>query len=165
VRLVAVAFLAAFGAVAQGAAETSGTANVQAAGVRKLVANDADVTFAITTVESALRQYRALPDAKKAKIDAQVARVAGATDVATVAATLRTTAAAAGVETLKTPENRRLVKTFLDAEPKWCGAVKAARVTRQAMAKMGMSGELSLDDMVRLLPEPTPQSPNRSTAR
>jgi len=120
---------------------------------KKLTANDADVEFALTTVASAIKQYNALPEAKKKKLEAKVAMAAGATNVVEFSQTMRTMASVAATKPIATKENREVVRQFLNANQKWCGVVKATRLGQQAMAKMGMKRELSLDDIVNLLPE------------
>lgn len=124
-----------------------------AATSQKLVANDADVAFALKTVESALRQYGDLPEAKKKRLEAQVAKAAGVKNTAEVSRTMRTMAASVKTKSIMTKENREAARVFLNANPKWCGTVKATRIARQAMRKLGVAGEMSLEDMVNLLPE------------
>jgi len=115
--------------------------------------NDADVDFALKCAESAIKQYNALPDAKKKKFEAQVAKAAGVKDIATVSQTMRTMATQVKTKSLVTKENKMAAKAFLDANPKWCGTVKAARIGQQTLQKMGMKSELSLDEMLNLIPE------------
>jgi len=119
---------------------------------QRLTASEADVEFALATVASAMKQYAALPDAKKRKLEAKVAKAAGVKDVVLVSKTLRAMAAMSATKPAA-KESREAVRQFLNANQKWCGAVKAARLARQAMAKLGMDGEMSLDDMLELLPE------------
>jgi len=111
------------------------------------------VDFALQCAESAIKQYNALPEAKKKKLEAQVAKAAGVKDVNAVSQTMRTMATQLKTKSLVTKENRAAAKAFLDANQKWCGTVKAARMGQQAMRKMGMKGELSLDDMLSMMPE------------
>jgi len=125
----------------------------QTSQTRKLVANDADVDFALRCAESAIKQYNAMPEAKKKKLEQQVAKAAGAKDVNAVSQTMRTMAAQAKTKSLVTKENKAATKAFLNANPKWCGTVKAARIGQQTMQKLGMKGEMSLDEMLDLIPE------------
>jgi len=129
------------------------TLNPQPATRNKLVANDADVDFALRCADSAIKQYDALPEAKKKRLETQIAKAAGVKDVATVSLTMRAMAAQVKTKSLATKENKVATKTFLNANPKWCGTVKAVRIGQQAMQKMGMKGEMSLDDMLNLIPE------------
>jgi len=120
---------------------------------KQFVANDADIAFAMETADKALKQYNALSDAQKSKLEAQVAKALGEKDVAAFSRDVRATAATFKAKTLSTKENRAALKKFLDENQRWCATVKATRVTRQAMAKMGMNAEMSLDDLLKLMPE------------
>jgi len=151
---VVVALLLAQTCAAATPVSSSATPRASVGTVQKqLRANAADVEFALTTVESALKQYNALPDAKKRSLEAKVAQVAGMQNVAEVSQAMRAMAASLATKPFVTKENREATRKFLDANQKWCGTVKATRLARQAMAKLGVKGEMSLDDMVNLLSE------------
>lgn len=118
----------------------------------KIVPNDADVAFVVSMAESAARQYNAMTPAEKRKVEAQVARLVpkGVDPKLTIQALK---AYCARAKKGMTAADKAQIHLALTEYPSWCAAVKATRLSRQGMQRLGMPcKELSLQDMLNLVP-------------
>lgn len=119
---------------------------------QKIVPNDADVAFVASMAESAARQYNAMTPAQKSQVEAKVAKlVPEDADPKLTIQALR--AYCARSKSGLTAADKAQIRQALTENPSWCAVVKATRIGRLSMQRVGIPcKELSIQDMLNLMP-------------